>query len=56
MSTYSSILPWETVDRGTWQATVYGVTKESDRAWQLNSSNFTVTGTARGVKQNLWPQ
>ena len=31
MATYSSILAWENpMDRGAWQATVYGVTKESD--------------------------
>ena len=25
-------------DRGAWQATVYGVAKESDRTYQLNNS------------------
>ena len=27
------------MDRGAWQATVHGVTKESDMTWQLNNSN-----------------
>ena len=31
MATYCSILAWENpMDRGAWQATVYGVTKELD--------------------------
>ena len=31
MATYSSILAWEIpCNRGAWQATVYGVTKELD--------------------------
>ena len=40
MSTYSSIIAWEiSTDRGPWQATVYGVTKESDMTEQLNNDN-----------------
>ena len=31
MATYSSILAWRiTMDRGSWQATVHGVRKESE--------------------------
>ena len=32
MATHSSVLVWETpsMDRGAWQATVHGFTKESD--------------------------
>ena len=40
MATYSSIIEWEiSMDRGPWQATVYGVTKESDMTEQLNNDN-----------------
>ena len=28
------------MDRGTWQATVHGVTKESDITYQLKTTNF----------------
>ena len=28
------------MDRGTWQATVHGVSKELDMTWQLNNNNF----------------
>ena len=31
MATHSSILAWETLDRGAWWATVHGVAEESDR-------------------------
>ena len=27
------------MDRGSWQATVHGVSKESDTAWQLKNKN-----------------
>ena len=30
MATNSSILAWELLDRRAWQATVHGVSKESD--------------------------
>ena len=31
MATHASILAWENLmDRGAWQATVHGITKESD--------------------------
>ena len=31
MATHSSILAWDNpMDKGTWQATVHGVTKDSD--------------------------
>ena len=30
MAAQSSILAWETMDRGVWQAIVHGVAKESD--------------------------
>ena len=34
MATHSSILAWEIPhNRGAWQATVYGVTKELDTTW-----------------------
>ena len=39
MATHSSILAWRIPRRGTWQATVYGVAKESDTIELLNSSN-----------------
>ena len=39
MATHSSILAWRIPWRGTWQATVYGVAKESDTIELLNSSN-----------------
>ena len=29
------------LDRGTWKATVHGVTKESDKTYRLNNSKFT---------------
>ena len=29
-------------DRGAWQATVHGVTKESDTSWQLNKIKLKV--------------
>ena len=32
------------MDRGIWQATVHGVTKESDTTWQLNSNNKYLMG------------
>ena len=39
MATHSSILAWRiTMDRGAWQATVYGVTKSQTRL-----SDFTFT-------------
>ena len=31
------------MDKGDWQATVHGVTKESDLTWQLNSNNNPYT-------------
>ena len=30
MATHSSILAWETLDRGAWWAVVHGVAEESD--------------------------
>ena len=30
MATHSSVLAWESMDRGAWRATGYGVTKELD--------------------------
>ena len=30
------------MDRGTWKATVHGVTKESDMTEQLNNNNFII--------------
>ena len=37
MATHSDILAWENpMDRGAWQATVHGATKESDMTQQLN--------------------
>ena len=27
------------MDRGAWQATIHGATKESDVTWQLNNNN-----------------
>ena len=30
MATHSSVLAWESMDRGAWRATGHGVTKESD--------------------------
>ena len=40
MADHSSILSWEIPgkNRGAWQATVHGVTKESDMTRQLNSN------------------
>ena len=36
MATHSSILAWENpMDRGAWQPTVHGVSKESDMTEQL---------------------
>ena len=36
MATHSDILAWENpMDRGAWQATVHGVTKESDMTERL---------------------
>ena len=32
------------MDRGIWQATVHGVTKELDTTWQLNSNNKYLMG------------
>ena len=29
------------MDRGTWQATVHGVSKELDMTWQLNNNFVT---------------
>ena len=41
MATHSSILAWRIpMDRGTWQATVHGVCKESDRTEQLSLFTF----------------
>ena len=40
MATHSSIPAWKNpIDRGTWQATVPGVTKESDMTQQLNTTS-----------------
>ena len=40
IATHSSIIAWEIpMDRGPWQATVYGVTKESDMTEQPNNDN-----------------
>ena len=40
MTTCFTILAWENpMDRGTWWATVHGVTKESDTTQQLNHNN-----------------
>ena len=38
-ATHSSILAWDLMDRGTWWATVHGVTKESNMTPQLNNNN-----------------
>ena len=39
MATHSSILAWKNrIDRGTWRATLHGVTKESDMTLGLNNS------------------
>ena len=39
MATHSSILAWKNrMDRGTWRATLHGVTKESDMTLGLNNS------------------
>ena len=43
MPTHSSILAWRIpMDRGTWQATVHGVTKESDMTEWLSTAPNTV--------------
>ena len=39
MPTCFSILAGKYHDRGAWRATVYGVTKESDKTQQLNNNN-----------------
>ena len=39
MAAHSSILAWKIPDRGAWQATVHGATKESDMTEQLNNDN-----------------
>ena len=39
-SSYSS--PENPTDRGAWQATVHGVTKESDMIWQLNKNEKNI--------------
>ena len=39
MAAQSSILAWETMDRGVWQAIVHGVAKESDTTYRLNNNN-----------------
>ena len=39
MATHSSIFAWKNpMDRGAWQTTVRGVTKESDRTQLLNNN------------------
>ena len=60
MVTHSSILA---VDRGTWQATVHGVAKESDTTLQLNNDNSIVltwhpvgNGTKQSSKDSLSDQ
>ena len=38
MAAYSSILAWgNPLDKGAWQATVHGVTKELDTTYRLNT-------------------
>ena len=41
MATRSSIIMWEILWTGAWQAAVRGVTKESDKTLQINNSNKT---------------
>ena len=44
-ATHSSLLgrlPGKSIDRGVWQATVHGVTKELDTTEGLNSNNGNV--------------
>ena len=46
MATHSSILAWENLmDRGTWQATLQGVTKELDMTQQLKQQQGTIFNT-----------
>ena len=48
MPTHSSILAWRIpMDRGTWQATVHGVTKESDMTEWLSTAPSTVLGKCK---------
>ena len=43
MATHSTILAWKNLmDRGAWQATVYGVTKEPDTTQQLNNKTYVL--------------
>ena len=61
MAIHSSILAERIpMDRGAWWATVHGVTKESDTAWQLNNGEtkvqrdqITCQGHAANEQQRL---
>ena len=38
MATHSNILAWRILDRGAWQTTIHGATKESDTTQGLNNN------------------
>ena len=40
------------MDRGAWQATNYGVAKESDTTCQLNNNNDRMEGSVKGDQMN----
>ena len=59
MATQSSILAWETMDRGVWQAIVHGVAKESDTTYRLNNNNKGTVGKCKsnnGNHERYWYQ
>ena len=54
MATHSSILAWKNpMDRGTWLATLYGVTKESDMASGLNNGETNKNVSPMGLSSDL---
>ena len=49
MATHSSILAWENcIDRGTWPATVHGLSNESDMTYQLTNHSNNILGHSHG--------
>jgi len=53
MAAQSSILAWETMDRGVWQAIVHGVAKESDTTYRLNNNTKAQQANAKATVESM---